>query len=366
MITKNSEKREINVHKFHCDKCDYSCVRKHDYIKHLQTKKHNDTIDDYKKSENVHFCECGKSYSHRQNLYRHKRSCILKNNSDDDVRYPKWIKFYPKWIMSKKMSIFEKSGILSEKKSKIFNCLCGKTYKYSSGLSKHKLKCSYNKQNAYEINENDLEKKIISILNNKIPENNENLKHELKETIVEAMKQNSSDIKDIMEEVKEIAKQPKTVNNQINILNYLNTECKDAINFSDFINNFLFSLNDLNILSTQGYLKSIEYTLYKELNNMEKHMRPLHCSDKKRKKFYVKDKDIWEKDDDNYIIKQNMYKFKNIHSKTLQEWKRENYDWLDDEDKQEFLNQTIISATDIFDDKIFNKVLNKFSQLSLK
>ena len=54
-------------------------------------------------------------------------------------------------------------------------------------------------------------------------------------------------------------------------------------------------------------MKSLESTIYKELKNMGKHMRPLHCSDRKRKKFYVKEKDVWEKDTDHELIKKNIY-----------------------------------------------------------
>ena len=35
---KNSQKLSI---KFSCNKCDYSCFRKSDFVKHLSTDKHN-------------------------------------------------------------------------------------------------------------------------------------------------------------------------------------------------------------------------------------------------------------------------------------------------------------------------------------
>ena len=43
-------------------------------------------------------------------------------------------------------------------------------------------------------------------------------------------------------------------------MNYLNTECKDAMNLSEFIDTFEFSLKDLEILGTKGYQESMEHT----------------------------------------------------------------------------------------------------------
>lgn len=56
----------------YCEKCDYYAKRKSDLIKHFKTNKHKMIPYDTKK---VFWCECGKKYKHRQNLYRHKKSC---------------------------------------------------------------------------------------------------------------------------------------------------------------------------------------------------------------------------------------------------------------------------------------------------
>ena len=78
---------------------------------------------------------------------------------------------------------------------------------------------------------------------------------------------------EMMEKIVEIAKEPKTSitnNNQFNVMNYLNNECKDAMNLSDFINEFVFSLDDLNLLHEKGYQEAMEQTFIKQLQDMDK------------------------------------------------------------------------------------------------
>jgi hypothetical protein len=66
--------------KFVCKKCDYTCCKKGDFNKHLQSIKHNTTNTTNIQQEFSYSCECGKMYTHRASLYNHKKTCSLKNN----------------------------------------------------------------------------------------------------------------------------------------------------------------------------------------------------------------------------------------------------------------------------------------------
>ena len=88
----------------------------------------------------------------------------------------------------------------------------------------------------------------------------------------------------------------KTQNNTFNVLQYLNTDCKDAMNLSDMINQLQISLQDLVYLGHNGFIKSVENTFVKKLKNMEQTKRPIHCTDKKRKKVFIKEENKWERD----------------------------------------------------------------------
>ena len=77
--------------KFECINCDYFTSKKSDYNKHINTRKHENTYTYLHKSRkkspnNSYKCECGKEYIHRQSLYKHKSSCLIKNtNVNNDI-----------------------------------------------------------------------------------------------------------------------------------------------------------------------------------------------------------------------------------------------------------------------------------------
>jgi len=89
-----------------------------------------------------------------------------------------------------------------------------------------------------------------------------------------------------------------TINNtsQVNINLFLNKNCKDAMNLKDFIENLKYTLDDLTFSGKNGYVAGVSNILLKNLTTLTPKERPLHCSDAKRLKFYVKDNDTWEKD----------------------------------------------------------------------
>ena len=89
MVSKNSQKFLEN---FYCEKCDYTSLRKSDYNKHLQSKKHNDNNDNMNDNKKLSYnCECGKKYNFISGLSRHKKLCnrnkkesiIISNNKDE-------------------------------------------------------------------------------------------------------------------------------------------------------------------------------------------------------------------------------------------------------------------------------------------
>ena len=101
----------------------------------------------------------------------------------------------------------------------------------------------------------------------------------------------------------ELAKEPKTIiqkqhNNSFNLNNFLNIQCKDAMNLSDFLEQLKVTFNDLIYLGDHGFIKSVQNTFVKQLKDLDQTKRPIHCTDRKRKTLYVKDENKWEKDDE--------------------------------------------------------------------
>jgi len=83
---------------FYCEKCDYICSKQSDYNKHVLTRKHqkDDKMitkhakNSPKLAEKTFICECGKCYTHRQGLWKHKKTCnfifSFENSENEPVK----------------------------------------------------------------------------------------------------------------------------------------------------------------------------------------------------------------------------------------------------------------------------------------
>ena len=178
-------------------------------------------------------------------------------------------------------------NILSTKTSQkqpkvILSCKnCDKVFKERTGLWKHMKKCD-NK----DISNNE----IINLTN----------------LIFELVKTNT----DIQKSVIELCKNGTTNNsvntNFINSNNktfnlqvFLNETCKDAMNIMEFVESVKLQITDLENVGKVGYIEGISNIIIKNLNAMDINKRPVHCTDQKREVMYVKDENIWEKEDEN-------------------------------------------------------------------
>jgi hypothetical protein len=80
---------------------------------------------------------------------------------------------------------------------------------------------------------------------------------------------------------------------------FLNETCKDAMNISDFVESIKLQVSDLENIGKVGYIEGISNIIIKNLQALDVEKRPVHCTDQKREVMYVKDENIWEKEDEN-------------------------------------------------------------------
>jgi hypothetical protein len=183
---------------------------------------------------------------------------------------------------------------------KEFKCLCGKIYKFSQGLSKHKKICSYylHKNNSYN---SEGEFKTLTNLVLEVVKQNQ----ELVTLNNEAQKHNQQ----LTNKIVEICGNCNTTNNNtminsnnnnkiFNLNMFLNETCKDAMNITEFIDSLELQLSDLENIGKLGFVEGISNIIVKNLKALDVHKRPVHCADKKREVIYIKDQDKWEKDND--------------------------------------------------------------------
>ena len=182
-------------------------------------------------------------------------------------------------------------------KSADFSCKnCERTYKYYSGLWKHTKQCKP-------------ENNIITSDNSIIHDN-----EYLKNLVIEVVKTNSELQRQNQEfqiKMMELYTKSSAGNSNVNCLNnnnnktfnmqfFLNEQCKDAMNIMDFVDTFKLEFSDLENVGEVGYVEGISNIIIKKLNELDIYKRPIHCSDVKRDTMYVKDKDVWAKENGNH------------------------------------------------------------------
>ena len=195
------------------------------------------------------------------------------------------LKDYKKHLSTAKHKRITMDNELSSKIPKQYICQCGSEYKYSSGLSKHKKKCEY-KPVSQDETENAKEK--IDITSEPIVE------FLLKENL--EMKKMMIDLCQKIEPVSNLTN-INSHNNIFNINLFLNEDCKDAMNMTEFIESIQLSIEDVEKIGMEGQTQALSNILSSKLNEMDIFKRPVHCSDAKKEIIYVKDQDKWEQEE---------------------------------------------------------------------
>ena len=211
--------------------------------------------------------------------------------------------------------------------AKKYECICGKSYKFSSGLSRHKKKCISSRPNDVTGETETNMFNICDTIKELMEDNRKNQKliGKMLEQNTEMLKQNS-----VL-----IPKVGNNNNNKISINVFLNDKCKDAMNLEDFIDTVKVTIEDLLYTKDNGYVKGISNIFVKHLTDMKPTERPIHCSDQKRLQFYVKDDNKWEKDNMNKKIDNTIKKVEMKQILHLKEWERKNPNYLIDDDLME-------------------------------
>jgi len=193
-----------------------------------------------------------------------------------------------------------------------FKCECGKIYKHQSSLWNHKQKCIVIDMQIDEVNNPEVEvaKKLVQA-------------EEKNNQLMNVLTNMTQSIKNLESKIDN--QPPQTTNNIVNNFNlnvYLNETCKDALNLTDFVDSIQLQLKDLENMGKMGYVDGMSNLIITELNNLEKERRPIHCSDLKRDILYIKDNDVWEKD--NSKVQEAVVKLEKKNFKQMPAWLEEN------------------------------------------
>ena len=215
-----------NAEKYNCEMCRFKCSKLCDYNRHLSTAKHKKITNDNKMITN---------------------EIKIENN--------------------------------------LFQCICGKEYHYSSGLSRHKKTCNFTPLTPEENIQTTIEHvepntADLMVLVKELMTQNAELQNTMREMIPHIGNNNNNNTNS---------------HNTFNIQMFLENECKNAISIQDFIKSIEINMSHLVAISKDGYVDSISNVLIQALNQLAVTDRPLHCTDLKREIIYIKNNTQWNK-----------------------------------------------------------------------
>jgi hypothetical protein len=213
-------------------------------------------------------CEnCDYITSNKKDFTKHKNTLKHKNNANGN-----------------EMELLE---IPKSPNIKSYICNCHKVFKTTSGLWKHNQKC----KNIIQQNNTDTAS-LTSLVFEVVKSNNEIQKQnqEIQKQMIEAMKHNSITNNTINAN--------NSHNKTFNLQVFLNEECKDAMNISDFMSSIQLQLEELESVGRLGFVEGISNIIIKNLKALDIRKRPVHCTDLKRETVYIKENGVWVKDDE--------------------------------------------------------------------
>lgn len=163
---------------------------------------------------------------------------------------------------------------------------CNKFYKHKSTLSKHKKICvpicppvtanvvSANALTALNLTEQGLTDLIEVIVKNVVLATSKNQTNNITgdENICVMGDNNTTN----------------NVKQHFNLNFFLNEQCKDALNISEFTDSIKISIQDLEYTANHGYVEGITKVIIDRLKDLGQFKRPIHCTDVKRDVLYVK------------------------------------------------------------------------------
>jgi len=191
------------------------------------------------------------------------------------------------------------------------------------------------KENIIEFENNISPELILNI----IQQNQEfkDLLLEQNKIIIEMTKNSSTNISN-----SNINSNNKTFNLQL----FLNETCKDAMNIMDFVDSIKIQMSDIESIGELGFVNGMSKLIIKNLKALDENMRPIHCNDPKRDSLYVKDKNVWEKEDsDNKKIKKAIKYISHKNICAIPEWREKYPDCIySDSKKSDQYNHIVVEA----------------------
>ena len=297
----DSRKKKL---KYSCEVCDFESSNKKDFNRHILTPKHDSKwivhfsgkITD-SELKNKHF-SCDKC--------KHI-TCDLSDFEAHKMEHKKTPKKTPNYENQNQASIIKK-------KNKYICEFCDRSYKYDTGYYKHVKKC---------LGKSMSQNKLLDL-------------------VVETQTQlleSQSQTRELCNEIIKLKDTSKIINNNtynqsVNINLFLNEECKNAMNLTDFISKVQMTLSDLAYTTNNGMIKGMTNIVIKNLEDTPPTKRPIHSiQDKDGSQLYIKEDDTWGCGNKNEKLEKTITSISKKQCGLIKEWEKYHPDWNKSEEE---------------------------------
>ena len=299
---------------YNCNTCAFHTNNKKDFVKHLLTNKH-----------------VKKSLQAEPEEDPEPRTTETHFDQESDIDAPPTFTYV-------------RPNTKASDQYNSFLCLCGKRYKNAHGLRYHKRRCSIITPELVMniVHDNQELRNVILAQNKLMMEHTQAFQQQITDLIPKLNTANQ-----LVTSTTNNTTIHHTHNNTQNTFNlniFLNEKCKDAWNMSDFIDSLKVTLDDLMVTRERGLGESIGRILVQGLSTLDVYKRPIHCTDLKRDTMYVKDKEVWERDEQNMKIKNAIDQITYKQIITVDDWKHAQPDILHNDDLQMEYNTILLKV----------------------
>jgi hypothetical protein len=305
---------------FTCEKCDVRCSNQSSYNRHILSTRHV-----------------------RKQISEVHARCVMKCQECDYVcsRVDNYNRHISTHVSARKQNEVQV-------RCDIILChICNRMYKTRAGLWKHGKICK-----PTTVDQVKQDPTLMTHVMDKLIKQNDMLSKQN-----DKLYQQQENLVSVIER---ISNQPVNINSnnkQFNLNFFLNEQCKDAINWKDFLNSITLSLNDLDI--SGNITDKVTHTICNELEQIGLYRRPIHCLDIKRKRMCIKDENEWKKDSDE-LFRAGISNVSSKYKQLLMDWSVTNKGWQDDQKLTEEYTSLVNAYMNTPDtDKCFNTVYKK-------